>query len=73
MVVVDRKEVSFFSGYAFVRYNPGCHWYPMISNLLRENHPNLEDSEAEIECESKTFEREQYFVPIFHIPAFPIL
>jgi len=49
MVVLDRKEVCFFSDHAVVRYNPGCHGWPMFSNLLRESHPYLEDNEAETE------------------------
>ena len=49
MVVLDRKEVCFLSDHAVVRYNPGCHGWPMFSNLLRESHPYLEDNEAETE------------------------
>lgn len=51
MVVLDRKEVCFFSDHGVVKYNPGCHGWPMFSNLLRESHPNLEDNEAETEHE----------------------
>ena len=51
MVVLDRKEVCFFSDHGVVKDNPGCHGWPMFSNLLRESHPNLEDNEAETEHE----------------------